>query len=88
VTKAWDILVIPKRGEIFRKEFAHRPELVMVLRRVQRCSHERAECYVMPMMVVDGQERVAGPSAPAMVERVTFRLHLTDLGLAYVETER
>jgi hypothetical protein len=89
VTKTWDILVIPKRGEIFRKKFAHRPELVMVLNRVQRCSPERAECYVMPMMVIDGQARLpSGPLHPAMVEQVTFRLHMTDLGMAYVEAER
>lgn len=80
MTKTWDVMVIPKRGEIFRKAFAHRPDLTLTLNRTTRASSERADCYLLNMTV--------GVSLPVTMEQVTFRLHLTDLGLAYVETDR
>lgn len=83
MSRTWDVLVIPRRGQPFRKKFANRPELVLVLNHVQHCSPERAECYVMQSPLIFGVR-----AQPATIERLTFRLHMTNLGLAYVETVR
>jgi hypothetical protein len=79
VTRIWDILVIPREGRPFRKKFSRRPELVMVLSRAIECPPQWAACYLFKPGTV---------SMPVRVERLTFRLHMTGLGMAYVEAER
>lgn len=81
MSRTWDILVIPKRGEIFRQQFSVRPEVVMVLWEAVATAgptpDRRWWASLNPLLGRTDNRR-----------EVRFRLHLTPMGLAYVEAER